>query len=173
MSTLVLGLGNVLACDDGVGPITAEMVSEEIQRRGDEEGIEIVASSASGLALLEILADHDRAIVIDAILTGRRPAGSIVEMGMDEIGRVVAPSTHQAGLPELAAVAERLGLSFPARTRVFAVEVVDPYTLGVPLTEPVVHAIPELVRRVTDQLLAWKADDQEEAACTTTTPSKR
>lgn len=150
MRTLVLGLGNELAGDDAVGILVARAVREQV-----DDAVDVVESSASGLALIEVFAGYDRAIVVDSILTGRNPPGTITEMGLMEVGRVVAPSVHHAGLPELAAVAERLGLTFPSQTRVLGVEVVDPYTLGAPLSEPVVGAIDELVRRVLDQVRTW------------------
>lgn len=159
--TLVLGLGNELAGDDAVGLL----VAREVRRIADAD-VEVVESSASGLALIELLAGYSRAIVVDSILTGRDAPGTITEMGMDEVGRVVAPSVHHAGLAELAAASERLGLTFPSCTRVFAVEVVDPYTLGAPLSEPVAAAIPELVHRVRDLLVCWAL---QEEPCTTTT----
>lgn len=163
METLVLGLGNELAGDDAVGILVARAV------RGELDGLaDVVESSVSGLALIEVLAGYERAVVVDAIVTGRNPPGTIVEMGLDEVGRVVAPSTHQAGLPELAAVAGRLGLGFPSRTRVLAVEVLDPYTLGAPLSEPVATALPELLRRVLETVRRWEA----EQPCTITTPSR-
>jgi hydrogenase maturation protease len=163
MRTLVLGLGNELAGDDAVGVLVARAVREDVQDVAD-----VVESSAAGMALIETLAGYERAIVVDAIVTGRNPPGTIVEMGMDEVGSVVAPSVHQAGLSELAAVAARLGLGFPSRTRVLAVEVVDPYTLGARLSEPVAAALGELVRRVREQVRRW-----EREPCTTTTPSRR
>ncbi len=150
MRTLVLGLGNELAGDDAVGVLVARAVREQV-----DDAVDVVESSASGLALIEVFAGYDRAIVVDSILTGRNPPGTITEMGLMEVGRVVAPSLHHAGLPELAAVAARLGLTFPSQTRVLAVEVADPYTLGAPLSEPVVGAIDELVRRVLDQVRIW------------------
>lgn len=150
MRTLVLGLGNEIAGDDAVGILVARAVREQV-----DGAVDVVESSASGLALIEVFAGYDRAIVVDSILTGRNPPGTITEMGLMEVGRVVAPSLHHAGLPELAAVAARLGLTFPLQTRVLAVEVVDPYTLGAPLSEPVVGAIDELVRRVLDQVRTW------------------
>jgi hydrogenase maturation protease len=162
---LVLGLGNDLAGDDAVGVLAARAV------RGEFDGaVDVVESSASGMALIEVFAGHERAIVVDAIVTGRHPPGTIVEMGIDEVGRVVAPSTHQAGLPELAAVAERLGLVFPAHARVLAVEVVDPYTLGAGLSAPVAAALGELVRRVREQVRTWETSTAMEAGCTTSTP---
>lgn len=168
MRTLVLGLGNELAGDDAVGHLAARAVGERLACEGRAHVAEVVESSASGLALLEVLAGYDTAVVIDAIRSGRRPPGTIVEMDLRDVGRVVAPSTHQAGLAELAAVAERLGLTFPASTRVLAIEVVDPFTLGAGLSAPVAAALPELVRRAHGLVLAWA---HEEEPCTTNTPS--
>jgi hydrogenase maturation protease len=163
MRTLVLGLGNDLAGDDAVGVLVARALFVEFDGVAD-----VVESSASGMALIEILAGYDRVVVVDSILTGRNPPGTITEMGLMEVGQVVAPSVHQAGLPELAAVAERLGLGFPSQTRVLAIEVVDPYTFGAGLSPPVADAIDELVRRVREQVRRWERDE----ACTSTTPSR-
>lgn len=164
MRPLVLGLGNELAGDDAVGVLVARALGAELDGVAD-----LVESSASGLALIEILAGYDRAVIVDAVLTGRNPPGTITEMGLDEVGRVVAPSTHQAGVAELAAVAARLGLRFPSETLVLAVEVVDPYTLGAGLSEPVAEALEGIVRRVRDRVRRW----EHGAGCTTTTRSRR
>ena len=163
MRTLVLGLGNDLAGDDAVGPLVARALLVEL-----EDVADVVESSSSGLALIEVFAGYDRAIVVDSIVTGRNPPGTVTEMGLLDVGRVVASSLHNAGLPELAAVAARLGLGFPSQTVVFAVEVVDPYTFGIGLSPPVAGAVDELVKRVRSQVRRWEG----EAACTTTTPSR-
>ena len=153
MRTLVLGLGNELAADDAVGVLVARAVREHVAGAAD-----VVESAASGMALIEIFAGYDRAIVIDSIRTGRNPPGTITELGLDDIGHVVAPSLHHAGLPEMAAVAQRLGLRFPTDTRVLAVEVLDPYTLGGAVSAPVAAALDELVRRVRGVLARWASD---------------
>ena len=163
MRTLVLGLGNDLAGDDAVGVLVARALYVELDGVAD-----VVESSAAGLALIEVFAGYDRAIVVDSIVTGRNPPGTVTEMGLLDVGRVVASSLHNAGLPELAAVAARLGLGFPSQTVVFAVEVVDPYTFGIGLSPPVAGAVDELVERVRSQVRRW----EDEAACTTTTPSR-
>jgi hydrogenase maturation protease len=157
MKTLILGLGNELAADDAIGLLAARALREQIAANEAD----VVESSASGMALLEILAGYERAIVIDSILSGENPPGTISELALAEVGRVVAPSLHHAGLPEMAAAAERLGLKFPSHTRVFAIEVVDPYTLGAPVSEPVASALDELVRRVRERVEDW---EQETAA---------
>ncbi len=162
MRTLVLGLGNEYAGDDAAGVLAVRALRDELAGKAD-----VVESAGSGLALLEVLADYDRAVVVDSIRTGRNPPGTIVEVGLAEVGPVVAPSLHHAGIPELAAVAERLGLGFPGRTRVLAVEVAEPPTFGAPLSQPVAAALGELGRRVRAQIEAWTTDEGE--PCTTTT----
>jgi hydrogenase maturation protease len=152
--TLVLGLGNELAGDDAVGLLVARVVKEELDGVAD-----VAESSASGLALIEEFAGYDRAVVVDSIRTGRHPPGTITEMTLTEVGRVVAPSLHHAGLPEMAAVARRLGLRFPDETKVLAVEVVDPYTIGAPLSQAVADSVPELARCVREQVERWNRED--------------
>jgi hydrogenase maturation protease len=154
MRTLVLGLGNDLIADDAAGVLVARALRSALAGVAD-----VVESSASGMALIEVLAGYDRVVVIDAIHTGRDAPGTITEMTLAHVGRVVAPSLHHAGLPELGAVAERLGLRFPSQTQVFAVEAVDPYTIGGGVSEPVARAIPEIVRRVRERIEQWRSED--------------
>jgi len=90
MRTLVLGLGNELAGDDAVGVLAARAVREDLADAAD-----VVESSASGMALIEVLAGYERAVVVDAIMTGKSAPGTITEMGMDEVGRVVARPSWQ------------------------------------------------------------------------------
>ena len=152
MRTLVLGLGNELAADDAAGVLVARAVREDVAGSAD-----VVESAASGMALIEIFAGYERAVVVDSICTGRNPPGTITELRLEDLGRVLAPSLHHAGLPELAAVANRLGLGFPSETRVLAIEVRDPYTLGGAVSAPVAAAIDELARRVRVQVERWAA----------------
>ena len=153
MRTLVLGLGNELAADDAVGLLVARAVREQ-----GIDAADVIETSASGMALIEIFDGYDRAIVVDSIRTGRNPPGTITELTLEQIGHVVAPSLHQAGLPELAAVAERLGLKFPSEIRVLAVEVQDPYTLGGAVSTAVAAAVDELAQRVRARLEQWASE---------------
>ena len=178
MRTLVLGLGNEYAGDDAVGVLAVRALRGELAETAD-----VVESAASGLALLEVFAGYDRAVVVDSIRTGRSPAGTIIDAGLAELGPATAPSLHQAGIPELAAVARQLGMGFPDRTRVLAVEVAGPLMFGAPLSEPVAAAIAPLGRRVLKEIQRWALEDcghgpgdtlpreSGGASCTTTTRS--
>jgi hydrogenase maturation protease len=143
MKTLVLGLGNDLLSDDGVGILAARALKENLIGIAD-----VVESSLSGAALLDILMGYERAIVIDAIRTTLQPPGTISELTPADFDAVPAPSPHYTGLPELLAIAHQMDLDFPKDIRIFAVEVMDPHTVGGDLTEPVKKALPLLIERV-------------------------
>ncbi len=151
MKTLVLGLGNEVLSDDGVGILAARVLKEALDGRAD-----VIESSLAGLALLEYFIGYERAIVIDAVKTGRCPAGTIYELSPDELDSALAPSLHCAG--EMLAVAERLKLDFPKEIRIFAVEVADPYTIGGPLSPPVRKAFKELLQRVESLVKRWQQE---------------
>ena len=154
MRTLVLGLGNEYAGDDAVGVLAVRALRGKLAG-----GADVVESAASGLALLEVFAGYDRAVIADSIRTGRSPAGTIVEVRLADLGLATAPSLHQAGIPELTAVARRLGMGFPDQTRVLAVEVAGPLMFGAPLSKPVAAAVAPLGRRVLEQVQRWASED--------------
>ncbi|MGZ4114580.1 MAG: hydrogenase maturation protease, partial [Actinomycetota bacterium] len=104
MRTLVLGLGNDLAGDDAVGVLAARALATLLE---DPDDVVVLDTAASGMALLDVLAGYDRAVLVDAIATGERPVGAIARFELADVGHVVAPRLHQAGLAEVAAMAER------------------------------------------------------------------
>jgi hydrogenase maturation protease len=151
MKTLVLGLGNELLADDAVGILAARALRDEIKGQ-----VEIVESPLSGLALLDLFVGYERAIVLDAIKTGKHPAGTILDLNPEDLGEVFAPSPHYSGLPEMLALAHELQLEFPWKIKIFALEVVDPYTVGGGLSDKAAEGIKELVQKVKQQLEIWK-----------------
>lgn len=152
MKTLILGLGNELLGDDAVGVVAARMLKERLKDRAD-----VVESSLSGMALLDLFIGYERAIIIDAVKTGRNPPGTISEMSPADLRAAIAPSPHYAGLPELLTTAHQLQLNFPKEIKIFALEVEDPYTIGAELSKPVRQALERLVQRVHLQLDCWQS----------------
>ncbi len=151
---LVLCLGNDIIADDAVGIHAARLLSERVAHLADIE-----ESAVSGVALLEIFVDYQRAIIVDAIYTQKHPPGTIIEMKPSDLDRVVAPSPHYAGLPELMDMAEQMDLVFPQDIVIFAMEVQDPLTIGAEMTQPIIDALPKLVERVEQQLALWADSD--------------
>lgn len=162
MKPLVLGLGNELLGDDGIGVLAARRMAEELGGRA-----EVVESGLSGVALLDILTGHRKAIIIDAIQTARVPPGTIVELDPGELRAILNPSPHYTGLPEMMTLARELNLEFPDEIRILAVEGQDIHTLGAPLSRPVAEALDKLAQMVETYLKQWETTARrEQAACT-------
>ena len=142
MRILVLGLGNDLLADDAIGHLAAAELGPRLAGRADVE-----ATALHGLALLDVLAGYDAAVVLDAACTGARPVGEVHEIDPATLARIESPSPHFAGFPEMLDLADRLGLHFPRKLRILAVEVLDPFTIGGAVTPAVRDALPELCER--------------------------
>lgn len=150
MKILVLGLGNDLIADDGVGIIATRHLRDELSPVADVE-----ETSECGLALLEFFIGYDYAIVMDAIQTGNHPPGTIQHWVPADLDALVAPSPHYTGLPELIALAEKMGLDYPQEIKIISMEAEDTCTIGKGLTEPVQNALPQMKELVKKQVDEW------------------
>lgn len=108
---LILGLGNPLRGDDGVGP----RVVAELLRRGLPDGVAAVDGGTGGLDLLHLLEGWERAVIVDAAILGRNP-GEFLRFAPAEahlVGSLVSLSTHTAGFAGALALARALGRELP------------------------------------------------------------
>jgi hydrogenase maturation protease len=79
MKTLVLGLGNLLLCDEGVGVHAARALAEA----GGPEGVTVLGIGTAILDALEAIEQADRIIVVDAVMAEGGVPGSIYRMHLD------------------------------------------------------------------------------------------
>jgi len=140
---LVLCLGNDLRQDDGVGWAIADALEQD-----PPPGAVVRRSAMSGFYLLDELVDVPRAVVVDAIQTGRRPPGSVVEFTMEALDAPGGPSPHAIGLPTVLSLGRRSGLSLPSRVDVVAVEVQEMSQVAEGISDVVRRAVPEAVAAV-------------------------
>lgn len=148
---LILGLGNTILTDDGVGIYAARRARELL---GDDDAVEVAEAELAGFALLDWLADRPGAVIIDALLGPGRAPGDIVVRDLDDFlptARLAAG--HQVDLPTAVGLGRSLGLVMPARIRVVAVQVADAHTLHEGCTPAVEQAVDAAARRAV--ALAW------------------
>jgi hydrogenase maturation protease len=147
-AVLVLGLGNPLRGDDGIGP----RVIEVLNRRGLPEGVTALDAGTGGLDLLQVLEGWERAIIIDAADVGREP-GQFARFTSDEarfVGSEDATSLHNAGLAEVLALAEAIGQPLPELV-IFGVQPAK-IGWGEGLSPAVEATLPVLVDAVVDEV---------------------
>ena len=149
--TLVLGLGNPILTDDGVGI----HVVRKVEQTGLPAGTSCAQASVGGLRLLDALTGYDRVILVDALQTrGGRP-GDVYRLQLhDAQGSLHSGSTHDLSLTGALDVGRHLGMDLPGddAVTIVAIEVSDVLTFGETCTQAVTEAIPVAVRAVLDEL---------------------
>lgn len=145
VKTLILGLGNPILTDDGVGLRVAQALAERIV----ETGVTIEESSLSGLSLLDELVGFDRVIIIDAIQTVNGRPGDIYVLNLEDFSITQrATSTHGVDLLTAIELGRQLNLKMPHQISIFAIEAKDVTTFAEACSPEVERAIPECVDMV-------------------------
>ncbi len=146
--TLVLGLGNPLMGDDGLGLRALARLRQEWA----VEGVELVDGGTWGMNLLPLIEDAGRVLLLDAIDVGAAP-GTLVELERDQIPRLFARklSPHEIDLREVLALAELRG-TLP-ETVALGIQPRD-VELGTELTPEVAAQVDGLLERVVARLRA-------------------
>ncbi len=117
-SVLVLGLGNILLSDEGVGVRIVEALDASHELPDD---VETLDGGTSGMELLDMVAERDFLIVADAV-NAAGPAGRVIRLENDDIRMLFETrfSPHQLGLSDMLA-ALRLIDKAPKRVVVIGV----------------------------------------------------
>jgi len=143
--TLLLGLGNDILSDDGVGLRVAAAIEKRLT---DRTNVTVVSTTEMGLSLLDQIVGFDDLVIVDAVQTPQGSPGSVHEIDGNALASLPAVSPHFLGLGEVLALGRKLGLAVPDRVRIFAIEVQDPFTVSTDLTPSLESALPSIVDRV-------------------------
>lgn len=158
--TLVLGLGNPLMGDDGLGLAVLARLVEEWEF---SPPVQLVDGGTWGMNLLPLIEDAEKLILIDAIHTGEEP-GTIVELERAAIPRFLAHklSPHQIDLKEVLALAELRGTLPDTAVAIGA----EPATIEMRyhLSPGLEQRVDEIALAVVNRLAAWGHDCQWRAA---------
>ena len=146
MKTLIVGLGNPILSDDGIGIRVAQAVRECI---GDKQ-VEFLQTSLGGLRLAEQLEGYERVVLIDAIQTRGGVPGTVYRLTLEDLPSYHADGAHDVSLKNALQLIRQLGGRTPDADAVatVAIEVVNLLDFGETLSPPVEAAIPEAVRAV-------------------------
>ncbi len=140
---LVLGIGNLLLGDEGVGVHTAK----EIANRADlPPRVEVLDGGTAGIQLMEAIENHRHVLIIDATMDGL-PAGTIREIKPRFSSDFPsAMSTHDIGLKDV--VSALMLLDRAPEFYLFVVSITQIQPMHIGLSPEVSAAMPDLVRRV-------------------------
>ena len=150
MRAIVLGIGNTILSDEGVGVRAAEAFE---RRYPLPEDVRVIDGGTAGMELLDDLSDVDFLVVLDTIMAGK-PPGTIVQLAGDQVPVFFRKklSPHQIGLADVLASLELIG-HLPKDVVVIGVQPVT-LELGTDLSPVVADRIPELVDMAAAALIA-------------------
>ncbi len=151
-SALVLALGNDIIGDDAAALVAAQMLKEQFAEVDFNDTIE------SGLALMDIMSGYDRVLLLDTIITGRYKPGTILEFSQDDFNKVLGPSPHYMGLPEVIQFASRMSVPFPSVICIIALEIERPEDFAETLSPGIEESVPRFVHKAAEVLRSWKKE---------------
>ena len=158
-TVLVVGLGNPLLGDDGVGWRVVEALEARLgaDRPATARGVpvEVDRLAVGGLTLMERLVGYRRAILVDALTGNDEPPGAVTCEPLSAAGARAAShldSAHDAPLPAALAAGRSLGATLPRTITVVGIATAPCDTFEEALSAPVAAAVPAAVERVLEAL---------------------
>lgn len=150
MKTLIIGLGNPILGDDGVGWRVVDAISTPAKRLSP---IEVDQLSLGGLSLMERMIGYEQVILIDSLVTGQNPPGYVSAFTLDQFSEHNCGHTsaaHDTSLQVALRVGKQMGadLPDPKNILIIAIEILPNYEFSEHLSKPVMAAIPEAAKQV-------------------------
>ncbi len=131
----IIGLGNSMLTDDGVGIYTVREVGSRLAASGIYRSVDIVESEVGGFALMELMEGWERIILVDSIRFDGLESGAVIRIEPEDLHTSLrVRSVHEIDLPTAVNLGRRIGLRMPRDITIFGIQVEDPYTFSECLT---------------------------------------
>ena len=148
---VVLGIGNILNSDEGLGVQALQALDAEFRESAD---VEFIDGGTLGLNLLDLVEECSHLLILDAANTGR-PPGTLIELAREEIPLFsgIKMSQHQLTFQEvlgLANIRDRL----PGQLHFIGIQP-DCLEIGLDLSDTVKERLPDMIMAATRVLHRW------------------
>ena len=158
-SLIILGLGNPILGDDGVGWQVAKAVKSQLvhlHERFDLPQYEIDFLCVGGLGLMERLIGYDFAILIDAMLTGKSDHGTVSIYHLDDLpNRALGhlTSSHDTTLQNALEIGRQLGAHLPESILIVGIEADNGFEFSEELSPRIKKAVPIAADQIVNILI--------------------
>jgi len=158
---VLLGLGNPILGDDGIGCLLAEQVGE---LAGEAHIVRVLSTSFSPIRLLDDISGHDRLVVIDSITTGDHPPGTLLEIDLGSARMDHLPVTsHHFSIDQVLETGRRMGMAMPSTVHIYGIEIVPPEHYGDVISPKLKSVLPQIA----DEIMKLEFDDPSEGGSRT------
>lgn len=151
MRVVVLGVGNILMSDEGVGVHAVTALSDQF---AIPDEVEVIDGGTSGMDCLDRIADADLLLIADCMRSKDKAPGTITRLADEEINAWFNTriSPHQVGLSDVLAACSFHGIS-PKKVVLLGVQPAS-FDTSMELTPAVAAVLPDLVNRLVDEVAA-------------------
>jgi hydrogenase maturation protease len=149
MKTIVLGIGNPILQDDGVGI----HVINALRAHASHSKVAMEIAYTGGMNLLDVIRGYDKVILVDAIKHKGSRSGDVKRFLLPEVSSLHSSNPHEISLSEALLLARRLGEDgLPHEIIVIGIVVDNTCDFGEQLSAEVAAAVPTAVRMVLAEL---------------------
>jgi hydrogenase maturation protease len=150
MKTIILGVGNPILGDDGVGI----HIANEVKQRIKDPNITIDEALTGGMNLLDLILGYNKAIILDAVKTNDGEDGVIKRFPLGNFSTMHSCNPHDVSLKEAIQMAEKLGeTKIPKEIVIIGVSMKNlPCEFGETLSEKIEEAVPKAVEMTLNEL---------------------
>lgn len=150
MKTIILGVGNPILCDDGVGIHVAKQLKQHI----NDPDVTIDEVLTGGMNLLDLLLGYDKAILIDAVKTKNAEHGEVKRFSLTDISPIHSCNPHDVSLVEALKLAEKLGENrIPREIIIIGILLKEtPCEFGENLSEKIAMTVPRAIEMTLNEI---------------------
>lgn len=148
-NTLILGLGNDILTDDGIGP----KLVMELQKVFEYPDVSFKTAATGGLEILELIKDYSNAIIIDAIKTNNGIPGTIYYLTPSNFKETLHVSSfHDISFLTALNLAEKMDLTIPDQINIIAIEIVEDLTFSDQLSPLIAEKYDQIFQEVVNSV---------------------
>lgn len=127
MKILILGIGNILFGDEGIGPHLTNFIDEKYHFESREHAVDIIDGGTLAQRLIPIITDYDKVVIIDCVKVQGGDVGDVYSFYFDDMPEYVTwdGSAHEVEMLQTLQMIEMLGDLPPIK-----IVGVIPYVIG-------------------------------------------
>ena len=145
MNTLVLGIGNEILTDDGIGPKLCDFLKEKYKSRS----IQFEKLNVGGLEVLEFIQGYDTVVFIDAIKTVNGQIGGVYLYTPNDFKETLHLSNlHDTNFITALELGKSLGFNIPKNMHIIAIEIKEDMIFSEYFTEELAVKFDEIKQKV-------------------------
>ena len=144
-TTLILGLGNDILADDGIGPKLVKKLQKDLM----QPNVAFQTAAVGGLEILEMIKDYERVIIIDAIKTANGIPGTIYHLSPSTFKETLHLSNfHDVSFLSALDLAKKMEISMPEQIDILAIEIIEDLIFSNDFSQPIAKKYEQIYRGV-------------------------